>query len=71
MKIFKHGKLCAEYLGRYLRGTKGVAAMEYAIIVGVIVVGVGIAVTAFQADIRTFIDGMSDRVTTTTIAKPS
>ena len=71
MSIFKQAKLCAEYLGLYLRGTRGVAAMEYAIIVGVIVVGVGIAATAFQTDIRDFIDGMSDRVTTTTIAKPT
>ena len=71
MNIFKHGKLCAGYLGRYLRGTKGVAAMEYAIVVGVIVVGIGIAAAAFQTDIRNFIDGMSDRVSTTTIAAPS
>ena len=48
MSIFKQAKLCAEYLGLYLRGTRGVAAMEYAIIVGVIVVGVGGAVFAFQ-----------------------
>ena len=39
------------HLVRYLRGTRGVAAMEYAIIVGVVVVGVGVAVTAFQTEI--------------------
>ena len=39
------------HLVQYLRGTRGVAAMEYAIIVGVVVVGVGVAVTAFQAEI--------------------
>lgn len=71
MSIFRQAKLCAEYLGLYLRGTRGVAAMEYAIIVGVLVVGVGIAVTAFQDDIRTFIDGMADRVTTDTIQAPT
>ena len=32
------------YLVRYLRETRAVAAMEYAIIVGVVVVGVGLAV---------------------------
>ena len=71
MNIFKHGKLCAGYLGRYLRGTKGVAAMEYAIVVGVIVVGIGVAAAAFQQNIRDFITGMSARVTTTTIVAPS
>ena len=38
----------AGYLGRYLRGTRAVAAMEYAIIVGLVIVGVAAAVTAFQ-----------------------
>lgn len=48
-------KRCAKYLVRYLRGTRAVAAMEYAIIVGVIVVGVGAAVFAFQDEITTLI----------------
>jgi Flp pilus assembly pilin Flp len=39
------------HLVRYLRGTRGVAAMEYAIIVGVVVVGVGLAVGLFQDEI--------------------
>lgn len=38
-------------LVRYLRATRAVAAMEYAIIVGVIVVGVGLAVGLFQEQI--------------------
>ncbi len=46
---------CAEYLARhlsrYLGDTRGVAAMEYAIIVGIIVVGVGAAVSLFQDEI--------------------
>ena len=67
MNIFKHGKLCAEYLGLYLRGTRGVAAMEYAIIVGVIVVGVGAAALAFMADIKTFMDGVGDEITGTSL----
>ena len=62
MNIFKHGKLCAEYLSLYLRGTRGVAAMEYAIIVGVVVVGVGVAVVAFTTDIENFIGRMGDRI---------
>ena len=38
-------------VGRYLRDTRAVAAMEYAIIVGVVVVTVGTAAVAFQAEI--------------------
>ncbi len=57
MNMVKH---CAWYLIRYLRGTRGVAAMEYAIIVGVVVVGVGTAVALFQDEIT----GMINDVTT-------
>lgn len=47
--IIKHcAGYLSRYLGRYLRGTSGIAAMEYAIIVGVVVVGVGVAVATFQ-----------------------
>lgn len=70
MSIFKQAKLCAEYLSLYLRGTRGVAAMEYAIIVGVVVVGVGIAVAAFQDDIQTFIGNMGDRLENDTFDAP-
>ena len=49
MNIIRH---YGGYLVRYLRGTRGVAAMEYAIIVGVVVVGVGAAVAAFQDEIN-------------------
>ena len=42
----------AGYLGRYLRGTRAVAAMEYAIIVGLVIVGVAAAVTTFQDNIK-------------------
>ena len=48
------------YLVRYLRETRAVAAMEYAIIVGVVVVGVGLAVGKFQDEIV----GMIKDVTT-------
>ena len=47
------------YLVRYLRGTRGVAAMEYAIIVGVVVVGIGTAVTAFQVEIADLINDVT------------
>ncbi|MCY4441656.1 MAG: hypothetical protein OXE53_15800 [Deltaproteobacteria bacterium] len=52
-------KQCAWYLIRYLRGTRGVAAMEYAIIVGVVVVGVGTAVALFQDEITGLINDVT------------
>lgn len=54
------------YVGQYLRCTRGVAAMEYAIIVGVVVVGVGAAAVTFQGQIETFIENMTTRLTGTT-----
>ena len=60
--IIKH---CAAYLSRYLRDTSGIAAMEYAIIVGVVVVGVGAAVATFQAEIVGLITDVTADVTAT------
>lgn len=62
MKMVKN---CAWYLSRYLRGTRGVAAMEYAIIVGVVVVGVGTAVALFQDQITGMINDVTADITTT------
>ena len=61
------------YLARYLRQTRAIAAMEYAIIVGVVVVGVGLAVGLFQDEITGLIqDVTADLATTrTTIATDS
>ena len=47
------------YLFQYLRSTRAVAALEYAIIVGVIVVGVGGAVTVFQDEIIDLIQNVT------------
>ena len=41
----------AGYLGRYLRGTRAIAAMEYAILVGVIIVVVAVGVNGFKNEI--------------------
>ena len=56
-------KYYAGYLVRYLRGTRAVAAMEYAIIVGVVVVGVGAAVVTFQSQITAFITAAGSEIT--------
>ena len=62
MNIIKN---CVWYLHQYLRGTRAVAAMEYAIIVGVIVVGIGVAVTAFQEEIVGLIEDVTEQLKTT------
>ncbi len=62
MNIIRH---YGGYLVRYLRGTRGVAAMEYAIVVGVVVVGVGGAVAAFQDEITAFIGNVTADLATT------
>lgn len=57
----------ARELVRYLRGTRAVAAMEYAIIVGVVVVGIGLAVGLFQEEIvAVIVDVTADLKTTRT-----
>lgn len=38
-------------LGRFLRESKAVSALEYAILVGVIAIGIGTALTAFSGQI--------------------
>ena len=53
------------YLFQYLRSTRAVAALEYAIIVGVIVVGVGTAVALFQDQITGLINDVTTDLTTT------
>jgi Flp pilus assembly pilin Flp len=59
MNIIRYIRYYSGHLVRYLRGTRGVAAMEYAIIVGVVVVGVGAAVTAFQVEIADLINDVT------------
>ena len=56
---------CAAYLGRYLRDTRGVAAMEYAIIAGVVVVGVGAAALTFSGQMSSFISAIGTNIGTT------
>jgi Flp pilus assembly pilin Flp len=62
MSIIKN---CVWYLHQYLRGTRAVAAMEYAIIVGVIVVGIGVAVNLFQEEIVGLIEDVTEDLKTT------
>ena len=54
------------YLCLYLWGTRAVSAMEYAIIAGVVVAGVGGAVVAFQDEVVTLIGGIGTDLAGTT-----
>ena len=52
-----------KYWVQYLRGTQAIAAMEYAIIVGVVVVGLAAAAATFNTNVTTFITRMSAKLT--------
>ena len=47
---------------RFLRARKAVSALEYAILVGVIAVGIGGALVLFEGQVSTAIDGIGDVV---------
>ena len=49
---------------RFLRATEAVSALEYAILVGVITVAVGAAVTTFSETISDAIDDIGTEITT-------
>ena len=50
---------------RFLRANEAVSALEYAILVGVVTVGVGAAVVAFEGNIQTALETIGTDVTTT------
>ncbi len=52
---------------RYLRNNRAVSALEYAILAGVITVGVAAALTTFSGSITTFIDNLGTEVSETDI----
>ncbi|MDE0381263.1 MAG: hypothetical protein OXI20_18690 [Rhodospirillales bacterium] len=50
-------------VARFTRAKEGVSAMEYAIVVGIVVAGVGGAVWAFTDDVETAVGTIGDKVT--------
>lgn len=59
------------FLGRFARANKAVSALEYAILVGVIVAGVGAALITFSDNIETAIGNIGGGVKNTeTLAAP-
>jgi Flp pilus assembly pilin Flp len=53
---------------RYLRNNRAVSALEYAILAGVITVGVAAALTAFSGSITEFIGNIGTEVSETEMA---
>ena len=54
----------------FIRGTKAVSALEYAILVGVIAVAVGAALLTFGGNITTAITNIGTSISTTTAKTP-
>ena len=57
-------KLVARRLRRFLESTRGVSAIEYALLVGLVAVAVGAAIVAFSGDLQTTIANIGDQVAT-------
>lgn len=49
-------------LRRFVRANEAVSALEYAILVGVIAVAIGAAITIFGADLKSTITEIGDKV---------
>lgn len=49
---------------RFLRASDAVSALEYALLVGIITVAIGAAVSTFGTDIQNTIEGIGDDVVT-------
>jgi len=48
--------------GRFLRCERAVSALEYAVLAGVVIAGVGAAIIAFTGDVTTAISGIGDAI---------
>ena len=57
-------KLVVRRLRRFLESTRGVSAIEYALLVGLVAVAVGAAIVAFSGDLQTTIANIGDQVAT-------
>ena len=49
---------------RFLRASEAVSALEYALLVGIITVALGAALSTFSTDIQNTIEGIGDDVVT-------
>ena len=53
-------------LGEYFRSRKAVSALEYAVIVAILVVGMGGALTAFRTQISDYLSNTATNISTLT-----
>ncbi len=61
--MMKHlSKHKSRRIRRFLRANEAVSALEYAILVGVIAVAIGVAVFTLGGDIKGAIEGIGDKV---------
>ena len=54
----------SQRLRQFLRAREGVSALEYAILVGIITVGIGAAVATFSDDLTQVIEQIGDTIDT-------
>ena len=54
----------------YLRATRAVSALEYAILVGVIAVAMAAAMATFSTDLTTALENMGDKLSQTSTKTP-
>ena len=52
----------SRFFRRFLRANEAVSALEYAILVGVIAIGIGAALVGFGGDIKTAINNIGGQV---------
>ena len=64
----KKAKHTSRRFGRFARANEAVSALEYAILVGVIAVAIGVALTAFSGNIKTAMDTIGAKIGATTMA---
>ena len=55
----------------YLRHTRAVSALEYAIMVGIITVAMAAAITAFTGDLKTALDNIGNSLKATNVKTPT
>ena len=53
--------------GRFLRSERAVSALEYAVLAGVVIAGIGAAIVTFTGDLTTAMTNVGNAVKTTTV----
>lgn len=59
-----------DWIRRFVRDSRGVSALEYAILVGIIAVAIAAAMTTFSESISTAVGGIGDSIEATSSSTP-